>query len=177
MKFKQTKLKGVFLIEPTPHGDDRGLFCRLHCKREFADAGIDFDPVQMNLSTNQHAYTMRGMHYKPEPYAEPKVVRAIQGEVLDVAVDVRPESATYLQHIAVKLSSRNMLALYLPEGIAHGFMTLSKDSHILYQMGRYYEPGNEAGLRWDDPALGIEWPNSPAVINERDANYALLETG
>nr|WP_319388772.1 dTDP-4-dehydrorhamnose 3,5-epimerase [uncultured Cohaesibacter sp.] len=175
MKLNQTKLPDVFLIEPEPRLDERGLFCRLFCKQEFATVGLDFDPVQMNLSKNTHCHTLRGMHYKPAPYGEPKAIRVVKGKILDVAVDIRQESPTYLQHICVELSSENMRSLFLPIGIAHGFLTLRDDTDVLYQMGSYYMPGNESGLRWDDPTLAIEWPYTPKVINERDANFELLD--
>lgn len=174
MQIFETKLPGVFQIRTEPFIDERGGFGRLYCGREFEEAGIQFDPVQMNLSTNTKMGTLRGLHYKTAPHGEQKVVRVVKGRVLDVVVDVRPESATYLQHLTVELSSKNMIGLFVPQGFAHGFVTLEDDSDVLYQMGRYYEPGNEAGLRWNDPRLAINWPVEPRHINDRDAGYPQL---
>jgi len=175
MHIIETNISGAYLIEGEPHRDERGSFCRLYCKQEYQQAGIDFDPVQMNISTNLKAGTLRGMHYKLGEYGEQKVVRVVKGSVLDVIVDVRPNSPTYLMNVSVELTAENMTSLYVPKGCAHGFLTLKDDTDVLYQMGCFHEAGNEAGLRWDDPALSIKWPHPPLFINERDASYPLLD--
>lgn len=170
MEFRETTLPGVFEIETTPHGDERGLFARLYCPEEFAKTGIDFTPTQVNLSTNPMLGTLRGMHFQKPPLAEAKLVRVIQGAAWDVVVDLRP-GATFGKWIAAELTAENLRALYLPEGVAHGFLTLSADTHILYQMGRAYVPGHADGVRWDDPTLGIDWPAAPQVIANKDRDW------
>ena len=174
MKFHQTALPGVFQIETTPHGDARGLFARLFCPVEFADAGIDFAPTQVNLSTNTQVHTLRGMHFQQPPHAEAKLVRVIRGRAWDVAVDLRP-GAGFGRWTAAELSATAMNALFLPEGIAHGFLTLEPDTQILYQMGKDFEPGHADGLCWDDPDLAIEWPAAPAVIADKDRSWPALQ--
>ncbi|MEM7061065.1 MAG: dTDP-4-dehydrorhamnose 3,5-epimerase family protein [Pseudomonadota bacterium] len=167
MEFRETDLPGVFRITATPHGDERGLFARLYCPEEFAGAGIAFTPNQVNLSTNPIAGTLRGMHFQKPPYAEAKIVRVVQGAAWDVVVDLRP-GPTFGKWVAAELSAENLQAFYLPEGVAHGFLTLHPDTAILYQMGRAYVPGHADGIRWDDPTLAIDWPEAPAVINDKD---------
>ena len=167
-----TDLPGVMRIAAEPHSDARGLFARLYCPQEFAAAGIDFAPTQVNLSTNRRARTLRGMHFQKPPYAESKLVRVIQGRAWDVVVDLRP-GPTQGQWIAEELSAEGLNALYLPEGVAHGFLTLEADTHILYQMGRDYVPGQADGVRWDDPYLDIDWPRSPEpdTLSDQDRNW------
>lgn len=170
MDFQETELPGVFQIDATPHGDARGLFARLYCPEEFAEAAIEFTPTQVNLSTNPVAGTLRGMHFQKPPYAEAKLVRVIQGAAWDVVVDLRP-GMTFGKWIAAELTAENLRALYLPEGVAHGFLTQAPDTHILYQMGRNYVPGHADGVRWDDPDLAIEWPDAPQVVNDKDGQW------
>lgn len=167
MKFHATAIPGVIEIEATPHGDERGGFARLHCPEEFSAAGIDFTPMQMNLSTNPIAGTLRGMHFQKPPFAEAKVVRVVRGAAWDVALDLRP-GPTQGHWLARDLTATNLRALYLPEGIAHGFLTLEPETDILYLMGRMYEPGHADGVRWDDPAFGIDWPTTPAILSDKD---------
>jgi dTDP-4-dehydrorhamnose 3,5-epimerase len=171
MIFTETFIAGLFVVEPERHEDKRGVFARVFCVQEFSGAGIAFSCEQVNVSTNSECYTLRGMHYQDPPFAESKFVRVTKGRVFDVAVDVRPESPTFLKHFGIELTESNFLGLYLPEGTAHGFLTLESDTHVLYQMGHAYVPGKGKGLRWNDPALGIEWPAIPNVISERDAGY------
>lgn len=173
MDFHATALPGVMRVEPRPHGDDRGLFARLYCPREFADAGIDFTPSQVNLSTNTHARTLRGLHFQNPPHAEAKLVRVVRGRAWDVAVDLRP-GPTFGRWTALELSAGRMNALFLPEGIAHGFLTLEPETHILYQMGRNFVPGQSDGLCWDDPGLGIDWPAAPEIIADKDRKWPRL---
>lgn len=171
MRFVPTPIAGVVRVEAEPHSDDRGLFARLHCPDEFAAAGIAFAPAQTSVSRNPRAGTLRGMHYQAAPHAETKLVRVTAGRVFDVAVDLRPDSPTYRQWTGCELSAENLTALYIAEGIAHGFLTLEPDTDVLYQIAPAYRPGHDAGVRWNDPAFAIAWPASPALISERDAGY------
>lgn len=172
MRFLETDLSGVVRIAPEPNDDPRGAFARLYCPKEFSDAGLDdFTPVQINISRNTVRHTLRGMHWQDPPYAEAKLVRVTRGAAWDVAVDLRPDSPTRLRWVAMLLDAENAEALFIPEGFAHGFLTLEPDTDVLYQMGRMYEPGHERGARWDDSAFGIDWPVRPVVISERDKTY------
>jgi dTDP-4-dehydrorhamnose 3,5-epimerase len=171
MRFTKTPLAGVVVVDIEPHGDERGLFARLQCPDEFASAGVPFSPVQTSLSRNPAAGTLRGLHYQRAPFAETKLVRAVRGRMFDVAVDLRPESPTFRQWVAEELSSDNARALFIPQGVAHGFLTLEPDTDVLYQISPRFEPGHEAGARWNDPAFAIAWPAPPQLISERDANY------
>ena len=171
MRFVPTEIAGVVRIEAEPHADERGLFVRLHCPDEFAAAGIPFAPVQTSVSRNPTAGTMRGLHYQAAPHAETKLVRVTRGRVFDVAVDLRPDSPTHRHWIAAELSAENLVGLFIPEGVAHGFLTLEPDSDVVYQIAPGYRPGHEAGVRWDDPAFAIDWPTRPQLISPRDAAY------
>jgi dTDP-4-dehydrorhamnose 3,5-epimerase len=171
MRFAETRLPGVVVVDPEPRGDERGSFARLHCPAEFATAGYPFTPVQTSLSRNPQAGTLRGLHYQAAPHAETKLVRAVRGRIFDVALDLRPDSPAYLQWVGETLSTENGRALLIPEGVAHGFLTLEPDSDVLYQISPAFEPGHEAGVRWNDPAFAIAWPAAPQLISERDANY------
>ncbi len=175
MKFEPTNLPGVTRIVPQPIADERGFFARLFCPEEFAAAGCAFSPVQMNLSRNRLAHTLRGMHFQAEPSAEGKIVRVVRGAAFDVVVDLRPESSTYRRWTAALLSAENGEALLVPGGCAHGFLTLEDETDVLYQMDRLYEPGHGRGLRYDDPALAIAWPAAPRVIAPADLNWPPLE--
>lgn len=161
----------MFRVAAEPHRDARGAFARLHCPDEFAAAGVAFEPAQTSLSCNPHALTLRGMHYQAPPYAETKLVRVTRGRAFDVAVDLRPGSPTHRQWIAEELSADNLMALFIPEGVAHGFLTLEADTDVLYQIAPTYSAGHDAGVRWDDPAFAIAWPHTPQLISERDARY------
>ena len=171
MRFLETEIAGVVRVEAEPHEDARGGFARLHCPEEFAAAGIPFAPVQTSLSHNRAALTLRGLHHQPAPHAEAKLVRVTRGRAFDVAVDLRPQSPTHRRWAAAELSADNLVALFIPEGVAHGFLTLEPDTDVLYQIAPAYRPGHEAGVRWDDPAFGIDWPAPPEVISARDADY------
>lgn len=171
MRFTPTDIAGVIRVDADAHRDDRGLFARLQCPEEFAGAGFVFTPVQTSLSRNPHLHTLRGMHYQPAPNAETKLVRVGRGRIFDVAVDLRPDSPTYRRWTAAELSAENLAALFIPEGVAHGFLTLEPDTDVIYQIAPAYRPGHEAGVRWDDPAFAIAWPASPALISPRDAAY------
>lgn len=171
MIFTETRLSGAFLLDLEPREDSRGFFARTFCRREFEAHGLKPDMVQCNLSFNHHAGTMRGMHYQLPPAAETKLVRCTRGAIWDVIVDLRPESPTYLEHVGVELSAENRRQLYVPELFAHGYLTLTPDAEVAYQVGEFYTPGAERGIRWDDPALGIEWPVPVEVISDKDASW------
>lgn len=171
MKFHPTGIAGVMGIELEPHRDERGFFARLYEAAAFRAAGIDFTPADVNLSHNIHNLTLRGMHYQVPPFAEAKVVRAVSGRIFDVVVDLREDSPTKGKWISMELSAEKANALFIPEGCAHGFLTLEPMTDVLYQMGRPYVAGHAAGYRWDDPAFGISWPAEPAVISEADRSW------
>jgi len=171
MKFHPAGLSGVWRIEPEPHRDARGAFARLYCPREFARAGIAFTPTQVNLSRNLARYTLRGMHWQDPPHAEAKLVRCVRGRIWDVVADLRAGSDTFGQWTACELDASAGSALFIPEGCAHGFLTLEPDADVLYQMGRMYEPGHARGFRYDDPAFAIEWPHAPEAIAQADLDW------
>jgi dTDP-4-dehydrorhamnose 3,5-epimerase len=171
MRFAETSIPGVVVVDIEPHEDARGAFARLQCPDEFAAAGHPFAPVQTSLSRNPHAGTLRGLHYQPAPHAETKLVRTVRGRMFDVVVDLRPASPTYRAWTSAELSADNGRALLVPEGVAHGFLTLEPDTDVLYQISPAFQPGHEAGVRWDDPAFAIAWPAAPTLISERDAGY------
>jgi len=171
MRFAPTNIAGVVIVDAEPHTDARGSFARLHCPEEFAAAGIPFEPVQTSVSRNPATHTLRGLHHQPAPHAEAKLVRVVRGRVFDVAVDLRPGSPTHRRWTASELSAENLRGLFIPQGVAHGFLTLEPDTDVLYQISPAFRPGHEAGVRWNDPAFAIRWPAAPAVISERDAGY------
>jgi dTDP-4-dehydrorhamnose 3,5-epimerase len=169
MRFSPTSIIGAFIVEPDPRPDERGFFARLHCPREFASAGIGFSPLQTSLSRNTAARTLRGMHYATEP--EAKLVRCVSGRMLDVLFDIRPDSPTYRATFGIELDAQSARGLFVPAGVAHGFLTLEPGTDVLYQIDRIYRPGFDAGLRWNDPAFDFRWPAEPAVIGARDATW------
>jgi dTDP-4-dehydrorhamnose 3,5-epimerase len=175
MRFVPTRIDGVTIVELEPRRDDRGSFVRTFCEKEFAAAGLSFRVVQANVSTNTAALTLRGLHFQRAPHGEPKIVACLRGRVFDVAVDIRPNSPTYLAWEAIELAADGERSLYLGQGIAHGFLTLEADSEVHYLMGAPYVAEAADGLRWDDPAIGISWPAAPAVISERDRSYQLVD--
>jgi dTDP-4-dehydrorhamnose 3,5-epimerase len=174
MILTETKLAGVFIIEPERFEDERGFLARTWSQREFAERGLNPKLVECNLSFNIRKGTLRGMHYQSEPFAQAKLVRCTAGAIYDVAVDLRPDSATFRKWEAVELTAENRRMLYIPEGCAHGFQTLEAASEISYQMSEVYAPDYARGVRWIDPAFGIRWPLPGPTMNERDANYALV---
>ncbi|CAN5644547.1 dTDP-4-dehydrorhamnose 3,5-epimerase [soil metagenome] len=171
MNFSETKLEGAYLIEPERKEDERGFFTRTWCQREFGEQNLETQLVQCNLSFNHKAGTVRGMHYQLPPFAETKLVRCTQGAIFDVVIDLRPASATFLQWIGMELTQANRLMLYVPQGFAHGFQTLADNSEVFYQMSEFYAPEYACGLRWDDPAFDILWPQAVSVIAARDQQY------
>ena len=176
MRFTGLPLNGAFLIEREPLGDDRGYFARTFCVEEFAEQGLHTRIVQSNLSHNVHVYTLRGMHFQLAPHAEAKLVSCSQGAIFDVLVDLRPDSSTFKRWAGVELTSDNHRQVYIPEGFAHGFLTLQPDTTVVYHMFAAYHPASARGVRWNDPAFGIDWPVAkPAQISERDASYPDFE--
>ncbi len=171
MRFTETPLAGAFVIEAERFADSRGFFSRTFCKREFAERGLNPRVAQANLSFNDRRGTLRGMHYQTAPHAEAKLVRCTRGAIHDVIIDLRPGSATYLRHFAVRLDEENRTLLYVPEGFAHGYLTLADRTEVAYQMSVAYAPDHGAGVRYDDPAFGIHWPEPVQVIAERDRTY------
>lgn len=174
MIFRTTTLPGVLLIETEMEEDERGFFARTYCVREFALHGIETRFVQCNLSFNRNRGVIRGLHFQKPPHTEAKLIRCTRGSVYDVAVDLRPSSPTYAKHLAIELSARNGLSLYLPEGLAHGFQTLEEETEVFYHMGACHVPESAAGIRYDDPDIGISWPLPPCAISERDRTWPLL---
>ena len=169
--FRELALPGVFLIQPELHSDVRGWFARTWCEEEFAAQGLNPRLVQCNVSFNRRQGTLRGMHFQAAPHTEAKLIRCTQGAIWDVALDLRPASPTFLQHIGVELTAANRHALYIPEGCAHGFQTLIDDTEVLYQMSAAYAPEAARGVRFDDPAFDIEWPVADPIMLERDRTY------
>jgi dTDP-4-dehydrorhamnose 3,5-epimerase len=176
MRFTETELAGAFVVDLEPHRDERGFFARAFDAAEFERRGLSGAVAQVSLSHNDRRGTLRGMHFAA-PQGETKLVRCVRGAMHDVIVDVRPGSATRGRHVAVELSAGNRRALYVPEGFAHGFQTLADDTEVLYQIAQYHTPGSERGLRFDDPALGIEWPLPVTVISARDRAWPSLDDG
>lgn len=175
MIFEKTGLAGALVIEPERMADSRGFFARTFCAREFAEHGLTERFVQSSISFNARAATLRGMHLQVAPHREAKLVRCTQGAIWDAIVDLRAGSATRMQWFGVELSADNRRALYVPEGFAHGFITLAPDTEVFYEMNEFFAPQAARGLRWNDPALGIAWPKHPEVIAERDASYPDLD--
>lgn len=173
MRFIATALPGVMRIEPEPRHDERGFFARTYCPTEFANAGISFTPTQVNLSRNTRRHTLRGLHYQDAPHGEAKLIRVTSGRIFEVVVDLRQGTPTHLNWISLELDALSANAIFIPEGCAHGFMTLEPDTDILYHMGRDYVPGHARGLRWNDPALGITWPAEPTMISPQDREWPL----
>jgi dTDP-4-dehydrorhamnose 3,5-epimerase len=172
MKFESLALKGSMLVTPEPMADSRGFFARTFCVTEFAGAGLASNIVQASVSFNAQRGTVRGLHFQWPPSREDKLVRCLKGRVLDVLVDLRPDSSTYLKHVAVELDDDRRDAVFIPHGVAHGFQTLTDSTELLYQMTDFFAPQLAAGVRWDDPMFGIQWPlHSGIVLSERDARY------
>jgi dTDP-4-dehydrorhamnose 3,5-epimerase len=173
MVFRETAILGAWVIEVVPATDDRGLFARTFDAAAFAEHGLSTDVVQCSTSFNRRAATLRGLHYQTGAHAECKLVRCTAGAVYDVILDLRPDSPSYRRWGAVELSSVSRNAMYVPRGVAHGFQTLTDESELLYMIDRPYEPAAAEGVRWDDPAFGIEWPDARAhrIISDRDRGY------
>lgn len=171
MLFKETHLKGAFVIESERREDARGYFARTFCRREFEARGLPAGFVQCNVSYNKRKGTLRGMHFQAAPYEEAKLIRCTRGAIHDVIIDLRRGSPTFKQHFAARLTATNGTMLFIPEGFAHGFQTLEHDTDVFYLMSQYYEPAHARGVRWNDLAFGIEWPSDVRTMNDRDIAY------
>jgi dTDP-4-dehydrorhamnose 3,5-epimerase len=171
MIFTETALKGAHLVDLERHDDERGFFARSWCAGEFKASGLNPRIAQCSLSFNVRKGTLRGMHYQVKPFEEAKLVRCTRGSLCDIIVDLRPDSPTYARHLSVFLSADNRRMLYVPEGFAHGFLTLEDATEVFYQISELYSPESQRGFRWDDPAFGIVWPEAVQVISERDRTY------
>jgi dTDP-4-dehydrorhamnose 3,5-epimerase len=176
MIFTATKLDGAFVIDVERREDSRGFFARAFCQREFEAHSLKPVIAQTNIAYNRHRGTVRGMHFQIPPAAETKLVRCTRGAILDIVVDLRPESPTYLDHVAVELSAVNSRSLYVPERFAHGYQVLEDETEMSYMVGEFYSPPNERALRYDDPMFGLKWPLPVSVISDKDKNAPLLET-
>lgn len=175
MKFSETKLKGAFIIEPDLIEDERGFFARVFCRKEMESHGLNSDIVQCNISFNKTKGTLRGMHYQIEPHAEAKLVRCTAGAIYDVIVDLRRESSTFQQWLAVELSADSHKTLYIPEGCAHGFQTLTDNAEIFYQHAAEHSPDHACGILFDDPSLKIVWPLPVSIISAKDQSYPPID--
>ncbi len=176
MIFKETKLRDAYVIEPELIEDERGFFMRIWSWEEFSGRGLSPRIVQCNTSFNKQQGTLRGMHYQIPPHEEVKLVRCTAGAIYDVIIDLREDSPTRLKWIGVELSARNRLMVYVPEGFAHGFQTLTDDTEVFYQVSAYYHQESARGVRWDDPAFSINWPLEISVISERDRSHPFVDT-
>jgi dTDP-4-dehydrorhamnose 3,5-epimerase len=174
MIFIETKLKGAFLIDIERREDSRGFFARFFCQHEFEERGLKPIIAQGNIAFNNKKGTLRGMHFQFPPAAETKLVRCTRGAILDIIVDLRPESPTFLDHIAVELTGDNYRALYVPERFGHGYQVLQDGTDTIYQVGEFYTPGCEGGLHYNDPRLGLEWPLPVTVISDKDRLWKQL---
>jgi dTDP-4-dehydrorhamnose 3,5-epimerase len=174
MRYHATHLKDACIVEVQAHEDERGFFARTYCAREFREHRLADAFVQCSISWNPRKGTLRGLHFQRPPASEAKLVRCTAGALWDVIVDLRPDSPTYLQHLGVELSSSNRLAIYIPEGFAHGFQTLQDHTEVFYQMSEFYAPEHASGLRYNDATLGITWPLEVTLISERDRSWPLL---
>jgi dTDP-4-dehydrorhamnose 3,5-epimerase len=171
MKFSKTEIDGVLLIELDAAGDERGFFARTFCEEQFARAGIAMQPKQINTSHNRDALTLRGLHYQAAPHGESKLVHCVRGRLFDVAVDLRRASPSYRRWIGMELAPESRRLLFIPEGCAHGFLTLEPSTDLIYVMGHPFVADAARGVRWDDPAFDIKWPAEPRIISERDSSF------
>ena len=175
MKFQPTRIAGVVVVEPDRHADERGFFLRSFCREAFAAHGLGVAFAQCATSYNLRRGTLRGLHYQRAPVAEAKLVRCVRGAAYDVALDLRPASATRGAWVAVRLSAREANAVFIPEGCAHGFQTLEDDTELFYQITAPYRPEAEAGVRWNDPTLAIDWPVQEPILSQRDRTLPTFE--
>jgi dTDP-4-dehydrorhamnose 3,5-epimerase len=171
MKFGHTNIPGAVVIEIEPLKDDRGFFARTFCEQEFEAHGLCFRVVQCSISFNRRRGTLRGMHYQAKPHEEAKLVRCTRGSLYDVIVDLRPQSPAFRKWFGLELDSAKSRMLHIPQGVAHGFETLEDNTEVFYQISESYDPGSTRGVRWDDPAFGIEWPLPPQAMSDRDRQY------
>lgn len=175
MQATETKLKGVYVLEPQVFGDARGWFMESWSQRKMAEAGISADFVQDNQSFSAQKGTLRGLHYQLNPMCQAKLLRCTRGKIFDVAVDIRKGSPTYAQWVGVELSAENKKQLFIPRGFAHGFITLTDDVEVQYKADNYYAPDCDGNIRWDDPEIGVAWPIAPVILSDKDRNAPLLK--
>ena len=171
MKFQKTPLEGAFVVKVKRLEDESGYFGRVFCEDEFRDHDLAPEVVQANMSTNKLKGTLRGMHYQNNPYQETKFIRCVRGSLLDVILDLRESSSTYMQSFGVELSEENAKALYVPKGFAHGFITLEDNTTALYMVSQRYHPNAEWGIRWNDPSFTFDWPMEPICVSSKDQNW------
>jgi len=176
IRISPARLNGVCRIELEPERDERGFFARTFCAREFAASGLSPNVMQGNVTLSARRGTLRGLHFQRPPHAEAKLIRCVQGAIYDVVVDVRRHSATFGHWEAFELTAENFLSLYVPEGFAHGFQTLTANTQVVYSMSEFYHPESAGGIRWNDPALAITWPIPNPVISAKDAAWPSLDT-
>lgn len=179
MKFIPTNVEGAFLVEPEKRQDARGTFARIWCQKEWTQQGININGfVQFNVSQTLKAGTIRGLHYQAEPHKEAKLVRCVKGKIYDVIVDLRLQSPTFTKWAGIELCEDNLKALYLPEGVAHGFQTLMENTEIFYASSAFYYPESERGIRWDDPLFKITWPlNTNPIVSDKDRQWPDFSMG
>ena len=175
MRIEDSAILGVHRIRPEVHEDARGEFWRSYCQRDLADHGLEFEVCQSNVSVNSHQHTLRGFHYQTAPSTEQKILTVVLGSAEVVVVDVRPDSPTFLSHESFRIKIGDRSSLLVPDGCATGFLTLADNTIVHYQMSDYYQPESYKGFRYDDPAIGVEWPADPAVISDRDRSFADFE--
>jgi dTDP-4-dehydrorhamnose 3,5-epimerase len=173
--FRETPLAGCFVVDIEPIRDERGFFARIACDDELAEHGLSGGFIQTNLTWNEHAATLRGIHFQHPPHAEAKLVRCTRGRLFDVAVDLRDGSTTRFSWFGLELDDRSGRALYIPEGFGHGYVTLQEDTELMYQSTARYHGASASGVRWDDPALAIDWPVTPRVVSPADRSWGLIE--
>lgn len=171
MKFLKQKIEGVYLIEPEPFEDSRGLYRRHFCKDEFKKHGLDYKVAQANISENKFAYTLRGFHFQKAPYAEAKTLSCVKGAVFDIVVDLRKKSKTYKQWLGFEITEENRKAIHIPKGCAHAILTLKNNTWIHYYSSQFYHPTAEAGIRFNDPAFNFKWPHAPKIVSDKDLNH------
>ena len=174
MRFEETSIPGVYIVDLEPHADERGFFARVFCAREFAEHGLVPDVVQANMALSNQMGTTRGLHFQTMAAPEAKFFRCINGETFNVAVDAREGSSTFGRWVGIRLSATNRRALYIPPSCAAGYQTLTDGAEVFYSISGYYTPDAERGLRYDDPTIGIEWPLTPTVVSEKDRGWAPL---
>lgn len=171
MEFEELGVQGTFLISVEPFVDERGFFARTFDARHFSERGLDIEVVQCSTSFNHHRGTLRGMHLQLAPHGETKLIRCTRGRIFDVLLDLRPKSSTYLKSASVELAADTPSSVYIPKGVAHGFLTLEANSEVAYQISTPYDRASAAGVRWNDPTFAIDWPLQPMMISERDHNF------
>jgi dTDP-4-dehydrorhamnose 3,5-epimerase len=172
MIFSETAIKDAYIVELEKRADSRGFFARGWCQKEFVDHGLPGQLAQMNISYNRHKHTLRGFHYQVAPYEEDKLLRCVRGAVYDVLLDLRPNSPSFMTHIALELSGTNYRSLLVPKGCANAFLTLADETEVTYLVSEFYTPKAERGIRWNDPAFAVDWPYQPAVISDKDRSWA-----